>query len=811
MRFRSLEHRIVTLFLILILAVQLAGFIAIRSGIDHNARTAIRSDLLLSERVFNRLLDQNAQKLTQGARLLAADYGFKQAVSSNDRDTIASALSNHGARIGAALTLLIGMDRQIKASTAEHTQRTLADSIVGLVDEAEESGSARRIALVDREPYQLVVLPVKAPTSIGWVAMAFPIDQRLAADMHDLSGLEVTILTGGQGKDWRTTASTLSAHDAFVLTAQLPSATADFRNIVSDFRIPSGEFSVRSLLLARDAHHVALVLLQRSVSEAIAPYRELQLTLLVLNACGVLAAVVGSFFTARRIATPLKDLARIAERFGRGDYEAQVTLPGNDEIGALSRAFESMRAGIVVREAEIGRLAYWDTLTNLPNRARFSVVLGDAIVNARAAAQPVHVLMMDLDRFKNVNDVLGHTFGDALLGRVAERLKLQIAGQPGQVVARLGGDEFAILVPNTELSEVRALAARILASLEIPISLEDQTVDLGAGIGIAGFPEHAASAELMLSYAEIAMYAAKKTGNEAVVYNPVLDQGSQQNLSMLSDLRRALDRDEFRLYVQPKIAIGTGTIIGLEALVRWLHPDKGMVFPDNFIPFAEKTGFIRVITCWVLNQAAALCHELSLKGIDLKISANLSTRDLLDQNLPVKLAEIFALHQVEPGAFCLEITESAIMDDPVRAQATLEGLHAMGVELSIDDFGTGYSSLAYLKRLPVDELKIDKSFVMNMANDADDAKIVRSTIDLGHNMGLRVVAEGIETEVVWNLLVAMGCNQGQGYFISRPMAVELLPQWIGRWRAPGGALPATAATPVAEALRAADADRRMPA
>ena len=228
-------------------------------------------------------------------------------------------------------------------------------------------------------------------------------------------------------------------------------------------------------------------------------------------------------------------------------------------------------------------------------------------------------------------------------------------------------------------------------------------------------------------------------------------------------------------------------MIGLEALVRWVHPEKGMIMPDSFIPFAEKTGFIRMLTRWVLERSAALCSDLAAKGIHLKISANLSTRDLLDQNLPLKFAEILARHKVKPSSFCLEITESAIMDDPIRAQLTLEGLHAMGVELSIDDFGTGYSSLAYLKRLPVDELKIDKSFVMNMEADVDDAKIVRSTIDLGHNMGLRVVAEGIESEIVWNLLTNMGCNQGQGYFMSRPIPAEQLPQWMGNWVPPGKA------------------------
>jgi EAL domain-containing protein (putative c-di-GMP-specific phosphodiesterase class I) len=327
------------------------------------------------------------------------------------------------------------------------------------------------------------------------------------------------------------------------------------------------------------------------------------------------------------------------------------------------------------------------------------------------------------------------------------------------------------------------VAAEILQVLESPLSLDEQMVDIGAGIGIAGFPENGVDGEELLGKSEIAMYAAKQRNEGAVVYEEAIDKGSQQSLSLLTELRQAVENNELRLFVQPKVTLATGHVVGMEALIRWQHPVRGNVFPDQFIPFAEQTGFIRVITHWVLERSAELCHQLAQRGIHLKVSVNLSTRDLLDQELPFKFGEIFMRHHVSPGAFCLEITESAIMDDPVRAQQTLERLHGMGCDLSIDDFGTGYSSLAYLKRLPVDELKIDKSFVLNMVNDVGDAKIVRSTIDLGHNMGLRVVAEGIESEAAWNILAEMGCDQGQGYFMSRPIPADQLAGWVENWKA----------------------------
>jgi diguanylate cyclase len=503
----------------------------------------------------------------------------------------------------------------------------------------------------------------------------------------------------------------------------------------------------------------------------------------VLTAFGILFAVIGSIFMAKRITGPLRQLGETAKRLGAGDYQGEIEIRRDDEIGELSKAFASMRDGISNREIEIRRLAYWDTLTDLPNRAQFANLLNEAIADAQTQGAACFVLMMDLDRFKTVNDVLGHSFGDALLRQVAQRLQAQITGD-GNRIARLGGDEFAVLLPRATLDDARAVATRILKSLELPIALEEQNVDLGAGIGIAAFPAHGADAESLLSHAEVAMYAAKNSGNEAVVYDPAIDKSSQQSLSLLTELRRAVERNELRLYVQPKISLASGHVVGLEALVRWVHPERGMVFPDHFIPFAEKSGFIRTLTQWVLDRAAGLGSELARNGLQLRISANLSTRDLMDQDLPAKFADVLARYGIGPESFCLEITESAIMDDPVRALQTLEGLHAMGVELSIDDFGTGYSSLAYLKRLPVQELKIDKSFVLKMERDADDAMIVRSTIDLGHNMGLKVVAEGIENLAVWELLAHMGCDQGQGYFISKPMPAEQLVEWLQRWTPP---------------------------
>ncbi|MBJ7311218.1 putative bifunctional diguanylate cyclase/phosphodiesterase [Rugamonas sp. CCM 8940] len=792
MRFRSLESRIVTLFLLLIVSVQLVGLLVIQRGIDSNARLAINGELGNGGKVFRRMLEQNAQSLRFGARLLARDTAFVAAIGDNDesdRATIESALVNSGRRIKASLTMLISAERRISVSTNGAQSAALEPLVQGLLDKAEQADGANAVAIVERRPYQLVVMPVKAPVTIGWIVMAFPIDRQLANDMREISALHATILTRDAGGRWLAVGSTFVGPSVDGVVRQLD-AMAQVPAGAFDLSVEGSRYSGRLLPIGEDGGQGASVLLARSIDEATAEYAQLERWLIGLAFIGIVVSALASVLTAKRIAQPLSALALTARRLEQGDYKGQIDISRDDEIGALAQAFDSMRDGIAKREQEIRRLAYWDTLTNLPNRAQFLLLLNDSIGEAKRREHAVFVLMMDLDRFKHVNDVMGHSFGDALLRQVAGRLQLLLANRrhSSAQVARLGGDEFAVLLPGFTLDDARRVAAEILAALELPLSLEEQVVDIGAGLGIAGYPLHGADGEALLSMAEVAMYSAKQRNDGAVVYDSAFDKSSEQSLSLLSELRRAIEQREFRLHVQPKVMLGSGKVVGVEALVRWQHPERGNVFPDEFIPFAEQTGFIRVLTRWVLDESAALCRQLAAAGVELKFSVNLSTRDLLDQDLPVKFAELLARHQLAPANFCLEITESAIMDDPVRAQQTLERLHAMGVDLSIDDFGTGYSSLAYLKRLPVNELKIDKSFVLNMEKDSGDSKIVRSTIDLGHNMGLRVVAEGIESEAVWRLLAAMGCDQGQGYFMSRPMPGDQLLAWLAQWRAPGAPL-----------------------
>jgi diguanylate cyclase (GGDEF)-like protein len=772
---RSLSSRIVALFLGMLLVVQLASFAVVRWSIDHNARVLLSEDLAVGERIWLRLLSQRAQQLTLGASVLAADYGFRAAAASGDGKSVSSALARHGARIGATVTALLGSDLSLRA-LGEATDRGAIEALRPLAARLAEQGSA--LAMLGEQPYQVVMVPIKAPSLVGYVVMGFALDAALVDDMHAVSGLHAAVLvrTRREGAE-RVALSTLPAAASSGLLGPLVAADVALLDDVKHV------FRSVSLLSATGdpAGGTLRTVLMRSVDEAVAPYRQLQATLAALTLGGLLMAGAGSIVTARRVTTPLRSLLQATERLGRGEYgEPMQHTARRDEIGELARSFDQMRTSIATHQTAIRELAYWDRLTGLPNRAHFRDALRAAIdAESKGQHRQVAVVVLNLDRFKHVNDVLGYGFGDRLLRGVAARLTGQIVRE-GDLVARLSGDQFALLLPGSDARAALAVAERVAEVFQVPMTLDDHTVDVAAGFGVACWPVHATDADTLISRAEVAMYTAKRKSGSAQVYDPAIDAGSARSLSLLTELRAALDNEELRLFLQPKIALDSGRFVGAEALVRWQHPTRGMVPPMEFIPFAEQTGFVRQLTLWMVEATARQWAMLQALGLQA-VSVNLSTRDLLDQELPVKIERILQRHGMPARAMCLEITESAIMEEPQRAEATLNTLSQAGFKLSIDDFGTGYSSLAYLKRLPVDELKIDRSFVMAMQTDESDAKIVRSTIDLAHNLGLTVVAEGVENAAILQRLADLECDQAQGYFMCRPLPAAEMGAFAARW------------------------------
>lgn len=442
-------------------------------------------------------------------------------------------------------------------------------------------------------------------------------------------------------------------------------------------------------------------------------------------------------------------------------------------VGVVEDITERKRA-----EETIRALAYYDGLTTLPNRSLLQQRLEHAIEAARADGRPVSLMLMDLDRFREINDTLGHDRGDRLLAEVGARLA-NVLWTPDQV-ARMGGDEFAVLLPRIRAAEdVHIVIRKLMRELEAPFMIEGIPVLVECSIGVASFPDHGATAAALLRRAEIAMYAAKRGGSGHAVYSAEQDLYNPRRLALMGELRHAIDHDQLFLQYQPKIALKRGCTIGMEALVRWRHPEHGVIPPDQFIGPAEQTGLIRGLTQWVLREALHRC-ALGQRSVPMGggVWVNLSARSLQDPELPGIIFALLQEYRLSPGTLGLEITETAILTDPKQAQRFIARLQAVGVRFSIDDFGTGYSSLANLKRLPVNEIKVDRTFVSGLLDNNGDAAIVRSVVDMAHNFGLSVVAEGVEDQSTYDRLLDLGCDVAQGYHMCPPLAISDLEHWI---------------------------------
>ncbi len=454
----------------------------------------------------------------------------------------------------------------------------------------------------------------------------------------------------------------------------------------------------------------------------------------------------------------------------------QPTNERGDELAILETRFHRLTDEVIKKTEALEHQAMHDSLTELPNRKLLHNRLQQELLRSERSSQPLVLIISDLNRFKEVNDTLGHHIGDIILQQAAKLMTDTF--RKTDSVARLGGDEFGILLPETNLAQAVLLASHVVQQFDKPFIVENQTLSVGISMGLVEYPMHGDNVNRLMQHADVAMYTAKRTRSGYFVYEPDEDTHSIGRLALMNEFREAIHNHRLELFYQPKINISNNIVVGVEALLRWNHPVRGYISPNEFIPLAEQTGLIKPLTGWVLQTAVSQCINWNKQGFNLCMAINLSVHNLHDIALLEQIKKLISEQGFSAACLTLELTESDIMTDPVRARKTLQQISDLGVTLSIDDFGTGYSSLSYLKQLPVDEIKIDCSFVMDMTQNEDDAAIVQATIDLAHNMGLRVVAEGVKDQKTWKSLKSLDCDIAQGYYISKPLPADAFAEWL---------------------------------
>lgn len=766
-------HRKLLLLTMLPLALaQLVTLLAVMHTVEQDVDHRARESLRIGTALVDEYLSSRYAQLSTSVLVMAADFGLKEAVATTDAETIRSVLLNHGRRVGADIAMLISLDGARIASTVAIPATRFERSLAGAGSDGDDM-SRQFLETFDNRAYHFFVAPLRAPTTIAWIVVGFDLGQALTERVAALTGLTVALV---------------DVHGDIVLAAAgMPEAVG---GKAADL-LPKGGRSADVYLvgktttghLAYDTEFVAgdygvRLLLLRSLQDAMAPYAEARRWLLFFSVSLLVIVALAAIGISRSIARPVRQLTDAVREVISGKYNVRVSVPSNDEIGELAANFNRMRTAIAEREQRIRHQAQHDALTGLPNRNKITEELAAAI--ERSPDGPLAVLSVRLSRMNAISSTLGHDAADQLISTAARHLRLNQC--PGGFLGHVGTHSFVMVLPGHGLADAELQAEKITGLLATGVTLGRVNIALNTEVGIAVFPEHGGSAEKLLRNAMIARAEAAARGDDVAAYVPGREEHYERQLRIVNDLRSAIQRDEIRVHYQPKMALPSGEITGVEALVRWQHRELGRLPPDEFVPAAEEAGTIMLLTRHVIRAAILDCRYWEERGRVLQVSVNISARDLQDEYLPYYVLEQLRDSALEPGRLTLEITENSVMQQVQQAVSVLSCLRDIGVRISMDDFGTGHSSLAQIRNIPLHELKIDKSFVMNMRDEAHNAAIVRTTLALAREFGLDTVAEGIEDEDTLRQVAALGCDHVQGYFISKPVPSEDLLAWLAEHR-----------------------------
>jgi len=744
-------------------------------------RSKVNDDLGAAVEVFKNTIAMRQQQLLTSSEILVSDFGFKQALASQDQATVASMLENHGSRIRSDLMFLVDVSGRVTASTDSDVREGEQFTYAPALEQALKGQVSADFFVLGNHIYQLLLIPVQAPRVIAIAGVGFRMDERLAQQLARSSGIDVTFVEQ-QGLGMRSPrgmsnlvySSSLPGDEQILQAMESPGYARTLNGWDND---SMQRFASQWLTISRHGTVPVSVVLSADLQPSFDGYIQLRNRILQLALVIILLAVAGSILMARRLTVPLKRLVRDARAIARGEYH-RIDPPGgaNYEIQTLVSAFHTMNNDLAEREQEIRYQALHDSLTGLLNRVSMLGELEQRVV----AGEPFMLADVNIRGFKNINDSLGPDIGDGCLTRVAQRLaKLTQKG----ALARVAGDEFVLLMPCPDTATswwAEAHGWKILHTMSTPMTVNGVSVSIEVRVGLVLFPSQADTAAQLIRRTNIALEHARSHKLPLFLYEEGMDQQHLQKLHILKSLKQALSLNDgqLQMYYQPKKNLSTGKVDKAEALIRWFHPQDGFIPPDVFIELAEQTGLIGQLTDWVILQVLEHVAVWRRDNIDLQVSINISAQDLSRDGLVTFIEQKLQRLQLRPADICLEITERDMMQDEEKSLQQLQIFRDRGFSISMDDYGIGYSALSKLARMPVDEIKIDKCFILNLAETHEDQIIVRSTLTMARELGLSVTAEGVENQASEEWLVASGCHYIQGYFLCRPMAFDKVSPWL---------------------------------
>ncbi len=756
-----IQSRLQAFFLafLLIVSLLLVGTTLSAAFRHSNAQLEQRFDN--TRKVLQYKFSNDGQALFNVINTASRNFSIKQLIASakDDKESLLVALQNLKSRTNASFVKVSDTNFNRLAATREIH---LPDNIL-----PQDLINPEFIRLSDNNIYLVAAVAVKfierQPTPNAWLIIGKNVTSLFDQEVKKLTAFDVFVV---------------DKNNRFVGPANNPELTFALQTTdskqFSTLELSEKNYLIKGYSLSDSEQSGASLFFATLDSSAHLNFQNLstQLGLQILLAIGV--AIVISITIARSISKPMKQIEHGAKKIQEGDYQTQFPKFSTPELNHLASAFDQMQVSINEREKEIQTLAYNNMITQLPNRNAYLKELDQVVVNGRFVQFAVAAL--DLDRFKVINDTIGHESGDSLLKAIGKRLaSLDIENS---FVSHTDGDEFAFILPYRDEPALKVVLEQITQVFDTPFIINEVYLDVNVSIGIACYPKHTKDIQKLMQFADIALYENKTSHKPIEIYRECFNHYSVQRLNLMSELRLAIEKNQLSLYYQPKLCLKNNKVISVESLVRWIHPEHGFIGPDEFIPLAEQTGAIRELTNWVVKEAISQQANLEAKGYDIQVSVNISAFDLVDYSLVTKVASLLREYNVKADKLKIEVTESAIMNDAKQAISTLNMLRDLGVTLSIDDFGTGYSSMSQLRDMPVDELKIDKSFVMDIPENSGNKKIVTSTVSLAHSLGLSVVAEGVETEACISFLKSINVELGQGYFIAKPLEAKAFEQWL---------------------------------